>query len=51
VLTTSSLLLGNADTVAYLTEGRITATGTHTELLDSDPGYRGLVSRDSEVFQ
>ncbi|WP_230688641.1 ABC transporter ATP-binding protein [Micromonospora sp. WMMC415] len=47
VLATSPLLLGCADTVAYLREGRIVAAGTHVELLDRDPGYRALVSRDS----
>jgi ABC-type multidrug transport system fused ATPase/permease subunit len=51
VLTTSSLLLGSVDSVAYLRDGRIASTGTHGELLDQDPSYRGLVSRDSEVYQ
>jgi ABC-type multidrug transport system fused ATPase/permease subunit len=49
VLTTSPLLLGYADTVAYLHAGRIAATGTHTELLARNPGYRELVSRSSET--
>jgi ABC-type multidrug transport system fused ATPase/permease subunit len=48
VLATSPLLLGRADTVAHLREGRIVATGTHAELLDRDPGYRALVSREGE---
>ncbi|MGC5021829.1 ABC transporter ATP-binding protein [Micromonospora sp. DT47] len=47
VLTTSPLLLGHADTVAHLHAGRIVATGTHTELLAHDEGYRLLVARDS----
>lgn len=47
VLATSPLLLGRADTVAHLRGGRIVATGTHAELLEQDPGYRALVSRDS----
>ncbi|MER7457645.1 ABC transporter ATP-binding protein [Micromonospora sp. NPDC126480] len=48
VLATSPLLLGCADTVAHLREGRIVAVGTHADLLDRDPGYRALVFRDSE---
>jgi ABC-type multidrug transport system fused ATPase/permease subunit len=47
VLATSPLLLGCADTVAHLRDGRIVATGTHAELLEQDPSYRALVSRDS----
>ncbi|MBY8870684.1 ABC transporter ATP-binding protein/permease [Micromonospora sp. PLK6-60] len=46
VLTTSPLLLDRADTVAYLADGRVVATGTHVELLARDRGYRALVSRD-----
>ncbi|MEU8299603.1 ABC transporter ATP-binding protein [Micromonospora sp. NPDC048909] len=48
VLTTSPLLLGCADSIAHLREGRIAAVGTHSELLEQDPGYRALVSRDSD---
>ncbi|MBF9129402.1 ABC transporter ATP-binding protein [Plantactinospora sp. S1510] len=48
VLATSPLLLGRADTVAHLRDGRIVATGTRAELLDRDPGYRALVSREEE---
>ncbi|WP_442933334.1 ABC transporter ATP-binding protein [Micromonospora psammae] len=47
VLATSPLLLGHADLVAHLRAGRIVATGTHTDLLDEDLGYRRLVARDS----
>lgn len=49
VFATSPLLLRQADRVAYLHAGRVEATGTHTELLASCPGYRALVARDSEV--
>ncbi|MET8311124.1 ABC transporter ATP-binding protein [Micromonospora sp. NPDC005173] len=45
VLATSPLLLSRADLVAHLRAGRIVATGTHTDLLDQDPGYRHLVAR------
>ncbi|MFF5173823.1 ABC transporter ATP-binding protein [Micromonospora sp. NPDC000089] len=47
VLATSPLLLGRADTVAHLRAGRIIATGRHADLLNRDPDYRRLVSRDS----
>ncbi|GAA3753483.1 ABC transporter ATP-binding protein [Plantactinospora mayteni] len=48
LLATSPLLLGYADQVAHLCDGRVVDTGTHAELLDRDPGYRALVSRDGE---
>jgi ABC-type multidrug transport system fused ATPase/permease subunit len=47
VVATSSLLLGCVDSVAYVRDGQVVATGTHDDLLDSHPGYRALVSRDS----
>ncbi|MBM0227735.1 ABC transporter ATP-binding protein [Micromonospora sp. ATA51] len=50
VLATSPLLLGHADTVAHLSEGRIVATGTHAELLEQDRGYRQLVARGSDAL-
>ena len=49
VTTLSPLLLDTADEVAYLEEGRVVATGTHAELLESCPGYRAVVTRDVEV--
>ncbi|MER7893721.1 ABC transporter ATP-binding protein [Micromonospora sp. NPDC094482] len=48
VLATSPLLLSRADSVAHLRDGRIAAVGTHVELLEQDPSYRALVSRDSD---
>lgn len=45
VTTTSPLLLDRADVVHYLAGGRVAATGTHRELLETEPGYRRLVSR------
>ncbi|WP_099344178.1 MULTISPECIES: ABC transporter ATP-binding protein [unclassified Actinoplanes] len=45
VATTSPVLLDRADTVHYLVAGRVAASGTHRELLDTDPGYRALVTR------
>jgi ABC-type multidrug transport system ATPase subunit len=47
VTTTSPLVLDHADTVVYLTEGKTAATGTHRELLATEPGYRALVARDA----
>jgi ABC-type multidrug transport system fused ATPase/permease subunit len=49
VLTTSPLMLGHADTVALLDDGRIAATGTHAELVERDAAYRALVHRDSDL--
>ncbi|MEV5438005.1 ABC transporter ATP-binding protein [Streptomyces sp. NPDC052682] len=48
VTTTSPLVLDQADTVHYLTDGKVTATGTHRELLENEPGYRALVARDTD---
>ncbi|TDO40986.1 ABC-type multidrug transport system fused ATPase/permease subunit [Paractinoplanes brasiliensis] len=45
VATTSPVLLDRADVVHYLVDGRVAATGTHRELLDSCPGYHALVTR------
>jgi ABC-type bacteriocin/lantibiotic exporter with double-glycine peptidase domain len=45
VATTSPLLLDRADIVHYLVGGRLAATGTHRALLDTEPGYRALVTR------
>lgn len=43
--TTSPVLLDRADVVHYLVDGRVSASGTHRELLEREPGYRDLVSR------
>ncbi|MFJ8333033.1 ABC transporter ATP-binding protein [Streptomyces sp. NPDC094437] len=48
VTTTSPLVLGHADTVHHLVDGKVVATGTHAELLDSAPEYRALVARDAD---
>jgi ABC-type multidrug transport system fused ATPase/permease subunit len=50
VLTSSSpLVLGAVDRVAFLHEGRIVATGRHDDLLDDVPEYRMVVTRESEA--
>ncbi|MGW0771585.1 ABC transporter ATP-binding protein [Streptomyces sp. NPDC002676] len=46
--TTSPLVLDRADTVHYLVDGKLAATGTHRQLLAGEPGYRALVSRDTD---
>ncbi|MDH6516387.1 ABC-type multidrug transport system fused ATPase/permease subunit [Streptomyces sp. SAI-208] len=49
VTTTSPLVLDHADTVLYLVDGKLAASGTHQRLLSTEPGYRALVARDVEV--
>ncbi|HVI37500.1 MAG TPA: multidrug ABC transporter permease, partial [Gaiellales bacterium] len=43
----STVLL--ADRVALLQDGRITAVGTHSELLAEVPAYRDLLAQESEL--
>src|SRR3954452_10569578 len=43
----STVLL--ADRVALLQDGRITAVGTHSELLSEVPAYRDLLAQESEL--
>lgn len=45
---TSPLLLDVADRVAFLVDGRVAATGTHADLLATEPAYRALAYRGSE---
>ncbi|MGI5458107.1 ABC transporter ATP-binding protein [Streptomyces sp. CA-249302] len=49
VTTTSPLLLDHADTVHYLVDGKVEATGTHRELLSQVPDYQALVARDNDA--
>ncbi|GAA4703811.1 ABC transporter ATP-binding protein [Phytohabitans rumicis] len=49
VISTSPLLLGCADTVAHVRDGRVLAAGRHAELLEQDPSYRALVARDADI--
>lgn len=48
VMTTSPLLLDRVDDVAFLDDGKVTATGTHRHLLDTSPDYRALVTRGED---
>ncbi|WP_062641922.1 ABC transporter transmembrane domain-containing protein [Streptomyces maremycinicus] len=48
VTTTSPLLLAQADTVHFLVDGKVAASGHHRDLLEREPGYRALVARDSD---
>ncbi|MFJ4620648.1 ABC transporter transmembrane domain-containing protein [Streptomyces sp. NPDC088812] len=45
VFTTSPILLGQADHVAYVEAGRVVAQGQHRELL-ADPRYASVVTRE-----
>ena len=42
-------MLEACDEVAYLADGRIVATGRHRDLLDSNPDYRRVVTRETEL--
>ncbi|MEW2047116.1 ABC transporter ATP-binding protein [Streptomyces sp. NPDC005476] len=48
VTTTSPLVLDQAETVHYLVDGKVAATGRHRDLLEREPGYRALVARDAD---
>jgi len=49
VTTSSPLMLDEADVVAFLVDGRVVATGTHRELLDTRPAYRATVTRETAM--
>jgi len=51
VVSSSPLVLDAVDEVAFLHGGRVVATGTHAELLETDPHYRAVVTRESEPAQ
>jgi ABC-type multidrug transport system fused ATPase/permease subunit len=46
VITTSPLLLDRADQVAQFGGGRVVATGTHQELVRTNPQYTATVLRE-----
>ena len=48
VCTTSPLLLDRADNVALVVDGRVVAQGSHRQLLEDEPRYRAVVTREEE---
>ncbi len=48
VMTSSPLLLDRVDQVAFVVDGRVVATGTHRDLLLSEPRHRAVVTRETE---
>lgn len=46
IATTSPLLLSKVDQVAYVERGKVLATGTHADLLLTEPRYRATVTRE-----
>ncbi|MDF2711967.1 MAG: hypothetical protein K0R62_7619 [Nonomuraea muscovyensis] len=44
VATTSPLLLAQADQVLFIEDGRVAASGTHHELMESTPAYRSVLA-------
>ena len=49
VTSSSPLVLDACDEVAFLADGRIVATGRHRDLLETDPAYRRVVTRETEL--
>src|SRR4051812_48587884 len=47
VVTSSPLVLDAVDEVAFLRDGRVVATGTHADLLETDAAYRAVVTREA----
>ncbi|QDQ15243.1 ABC transporter transmembrane domain-containing protein [Streptomyces spectabilis] len=48
VLTSSPLLLDRAERVVFLREGQVAAVGVHRELVVTQPGYRAVVTRETD---
>ncbi|MEV5171146.1 ABC transporter ATP-binding protein [Streptomyces flaveolus] len=48
VFTSSPLLLDRADGVALVHEGEVVAVGEHRELIDGEPRYRAVVTRETD---
>ncbi|MFB7272412.1 ABC transporter transmembrane domain-containing protein [Streptomyces sp. NPDC056244] len=51
VFASSPLLLDHADRVVFVHEGEVAAVGAHRELLRDEPGYRAVVTRETEAEQ
>ncbi len=48
VFTSSPLLLDRAERVVFVGDGGTTVTGTHRDLLRASPGYRAVVTRETD---
>jgi ABC-type multidrug transport system fused ATPase/permease subunit len=48
VVSSSPLVLDAVDEVAFLRGGRVVATSTHAELIETAPDYRAVVTREAE---
>ena len=48
VTTSSPLMLDAVDEVAFLRHGRVVATGRHGDLMEDNPEYRRVVTRETE---
>jgi ABC-type multidrug transport system fused ATPase/permease subunit len=48
VFTSSPLMLDRADQVVFVPHGEVEAVGTHHELINSNPNYRAVVTREEE---
>ncbi|MEU2713261.1 ABC transporter ATP-binding protein [Streptomyces sp. NPDC007205] len=48
VFTSSPLVLDRADLVALVHEGEVVAVGVHRELIDGEPRYRAVVTRETD---
>ncbi|MFE3143613.1 ABC transporter transmembrane domain-containing protein [Streptomyces scopuliridis] len=51
VFASSPLLLDHADRVVFIHEGQVSAVGLHRELVRDAPGYRAVVTRETEDEQ
>jgi ABC-type bacteriocin/lantibiotic exporter with double-glycine peptidase domain len=49
VVTSSPLLLDRVDEVVFVAAGEVVAVGKHRDLLDREPGYRAVVTRETEA--
>ncbi len=49
VTSSSPLVLAHADVVGWLEDGQLVASGTHHQLLVTNPGYRAVVGRGDEL--
>lgn len=49
VVTSSPLVLDQVDEVAFLADGKVTASGTHRDLLAEVPAYRRVVNREEDA--